>query len=129
MRPSYLSTLDEIERRVTLREKVASPTTHAPPNRARAEALRGLGALMRKQASLSPNPGYEDLYAVLDGTFSVPELPSPPRLEGAGAPLRKLAHELRTLDHVSGIEMAKSAEDAGRAALGLTLLCDRLGSL
>ena len=124
-RYTFLDTLTDIEARARASE---APT---PSGRAKTagSSLRELAEDLKKLGEAPAGLTYEELYAVRSGTFTLPEVPSEaPSGDTPGAPLRKLAYDLRLADRAEAAAKVAKANDILRAASGLTLLRDRLGS-
>lgn len=123
---TFLDTLTELEARAAT---VHTTTETLRSKTAASDYLRPLAAELREVGDLDAGVSYADLYAVSSGAFTVPDAPRPYSDDGRpGSPLRKLAHELRALDRQRALHKSAQASNILRAADGLTLLRDRLGS-
>lgn len=120
-RYTFLDTLNEIEKRAQ-----AEPVQAPAPGGAGGD-LRGLAGELRKLAEAPEPLTYEELYAVRSGAFALPDVPGAPSGEGPGAPLRKLAHDLRVADRAIAEAKVAQANDILKATGGLSLLRERLG--
>jgi hypothetical protein len=124
-RYTFLDTLNEIEERAHALGPTPSRGEHT---KTASGDLRALADDLRKLGEDADELTYEDLYAVQSGSFAVPDASQEPSNEGPGAPLRKLAHELRLLDRNQSLAKVARAKDLLIATGGLTILRERLGS-